>query len=72
MLATTRELQLVRTSGEGTRFQLTGTQFAEQHGSWGELCLAPGETWQMLSGTPLCRAQELAGSSPKQGLGECS
>ena len=41
VLAATRKLQLVRTSGEGTRFQLTGTQFAEQHGSWGELCLAP-------------------------------
>ena len=41
VLAADRKLQHVKTSGEGMRFQLIGTQFAELYRSWGELCLAP-------------------------------
>ena len=40
VLAADRKLR-VRTSGEGTRFQLIGTQFAELYRSWRELCSAP-------------------------------
>lgn len=39
ILAAARKQQLVKTSGEGTRFQLIGTQFLDERRQKRKLCL---------------------------------